>query len=365
VPFNDLARVHRETKTETAAAISRVLERGNYVLGPEVGAFETEFARYLGIPHCVGVANGTDALELALQAVDAHPGAPVILASNAGGYASIAAISAGLKPQYADVVPESLLLTAESIAPHLTRDTAAVVITHLYGQMAVMEPIAELCQSLGVPLIEDCAQAVGASRSGRKAGTFGDLSTFSFYPTKNLGALGDAGAVATANQELSASLRRLRQYGWSQRGVVAIPGGRNSRLDEVQAAVLRVRLRHLDGWNRQRRCLVQHYASAIKQSYRSVLGATDESYVGHLAVVLPKDRSTFVAHMSRLGIGVGYHFSHADHLQPQLARFAVEQTAELTTTEDACRRVVSIPTFPQLTESEISLVCEALRAYAE
>src|SRR5664280_1757772 len=222
IPFNDLSRAYRETKDEIDRSISRVLDRGAYVLGPEVQAFEEEFAAYLGIPHCVGVGNGTDALELAMVALAGHSGGELVLASNAGGYASVAAIKSGLTPRYAEVSARTLLLTAESIAPHLNSRTAAVVVTHLYGQMADVEPIVDLCRSFHIPVIEDCAQSVGATQSGRSAGSIGDIGTFSFYPTKNLGALGDAGAVVTSDADLQQRLVRLRQYGWAERGVITI-----------------------------------------------------------------------------------------------------------------------------------------------
>jgi len=365
VAFNDLSRGYREMRTELQQAVNRVLEGGVYVLGDEVAAFEREFADFLGLPHCVGVGNGTDGLELAMVVLGAEPGAEIVLAANAGGYASVAAAKLGLRLRYADVSQQTLLLTAETIAPHLNSRTAAVVVTHLYGRLADMDPIMTLCRTAGIPVIEDCAQSVGAASSGRRAGSFGDVGAFSFYPTKNLGALGDAGAVVVSSPELHEKLLSLRQYGWTDRGVIGVEHGRNSRLDEIQAAVLRVRLGSVDDWNERRRSIARRYLNAIGDSFWTPMEGIDESYVAHLAVVGPVDRRRFLDHFDERQIGTGIHYAVPDHRQEALVPYACEATHRLEVTEDASGRVVSLPCFPQLTDSEVERVCEALSTFSE
>ena len=263
IPFNALGRAVQVQRDALDAAIGDVLDSGWFVMGPQHDGFERELAAYLGVDHCVAVANGTDALELALLSVGCRPGDTVVAAANAGGYGTAAARKLGLHVRYADVDAETLQMDTTSLAAVLAQPARAVVLTHLYGHMAPVEQVRALCDAHGVALVEDCAQAAGAHRDGRNAGSFGDAATFSFYPTKNLGALGDGGAVVTPDASRAQELRRLRQYGWSQRYVADTPGGRNSRLDEMQAAVLRVRLPLLDAGNGRRRDIAQAYAKAL------------------------------------------------------------------------------------------------------
>jgi dTDP-3-amino-2,3,6-trideoxy-4-keto-D-glucose/dTDP-3-amino-3,4,6-trideoxy-alpha-D-glucose/dTDP-2,6-dideoxy-D-kanosamine transaminase len=221
VPMNDLLRGFASHREELEAVLGRVASSGWYVHGPEHAAFQEEFANFIGVGHCVGVASGTDALELAIRAVGQGRDGTVLTAANAGGYTSTAARCAGREVSYADVDPAHLCLTAESVEP-LLEGVAICVVTHLYGRMAPIEQIAALCRDRGVAVIEDCAQSVGAGRGGRMAGSYGDACTFSFYPTKNLGALGDGGAVVTSDDELAASLVRLRQYGWTSKYSIGV-----------------------------------------------------------------------------------------------------------------------------------------------
>src|SRR4051812_1905474 len=215
VPLNDLRRGFLALEDELRPAVDAVLSSGWYVLGPEHDAFEREFAAAVGAEHCIGVGNGTDALELALLAVGCVPGDEVVTAANASMYTSTAALKAGLVPRFADVDPSSLLLTAETLEPALSPRTRAVVVTHLYGRLAEISPILDLCRAAGVAVIEDCAQAAGARSPEGAAGSLADVAAFSFFPTKNLGALGDGGAVVTNDPERAALVRSLRQYGWS------------------------------------------------------------------------------------------------------------------------------------------------------
>ncbi len=256
----DLSSQHRRLRGEIDAAIARVLDREWYILGPEVEAFERAFAAYCGARHCIAVGNGTDALQLAVRALGIDGDGRVATAPNAGGYATTAILQAGVAPHYIDVDPDTLLIDADAFAAAAAATAPqlrAVVVTHLYGRMADVAAIAAVARERGIAIIEDCAQAHGARRGGRMAGTLGDVGCFSFYPTKNLGALGDAGALITDDDALARRLRSLRTYGWSSKYHCADEGGSNSRMDELQAAVLSVKLPHLDAWNARRRAIAR------------------------------------------------------------------------------------------------------------
>jgi dTDP-3-amino-2,3,6-trideoxy-4-keto-D-glucose/dTDP-3-amino-3,4,6-trideoxy-alpha-D-glucose/dTDP-2,6-dideoxy-D-kanosamine transaminase len=358
VPMNDLLRGFASHREELEAALGRVAGSGWYVHGPEHGGFQEEFADFIGVGHCVGVASGTDALELAIRGVGQGRDGTVLTAANAGGYTSTAARCAGREVSYADVDPAHLCLTAESVEP-LLEGVAICVVTHLYGRMAPIEQIAALCRDRGVGLIEDCAQSVGARRAGRMAGSFGDAGTFSFYPTKNLGALGDGGAVVTSDDELAASLVRLRQYGWTSKYSIGVRGGRNSRLDEMQAAVLRSRLPHVRGWNQRRRDIIRRYAAAAAGTSLTMLPVAGEDHVGHLAVGLTHRRDEVVATLAAAGVRTDVHYPIPDHRQPAFA----DELAHLSlpVTEEIAGTVISLPCFPELTEVEVEQVCDALQ----
>ena len=359
VPMNDLVRGFNSHHEELTEAVVRVAQSGWYVHGPEHEAFQREFAEFVGVGHCVGVANGTDALELAIRAVGEGRNGRVLTAANAGGYTTTAARRAGRGVSYADVDPTHLCLTARSVEPVLD-GVAICVVTHLYGRMAPIEQIVELCHDRDVAVIEDCAQSVGAERDGRKAGSFGDAATFSFYPTKNLGALGDGGAIGTSDPGLAASLIRLRQYGWTSKYSIGVDGGRNSRLDEMQAAVLRTRLPHLRAWSERRRQIIKRYAAAAHGSSLTILPVAGEDHVGHLAVGLTRFRDEVAAKLAVAGVRTDVHYPIPDHLQPAFAEeFA---SVSLPVTEQTTGQVISLPCFAELTDAEVEQVCDALRS---
>jgi aminotransferase EvaB len=360
VPVADPRRSALGFREELSATFERFLESGRYVLGPEHAAFEKELADYLGAAHCVGLACGTDALELALVGVGCRPGDLVVNAANCGGYTTAAALRAGLTVRFADVDPETLCLSPASVEATLSGGVSAVVVTHLYGLMADVEEIAELCRERGVALVEDCAQAAGARRGGRTAGTFGDAAAFSFYPTKNLAALGDGGAVATSRSDVADAVRGLRQYGWERKYEVRLAGGANSRLDELQAAVLRIRLRRLDEENERRRSIVRRYVDALAPETGRLVARDGEDYVAHLAVLLTEDRERARAALDSAGIGTAVHYPIADHRQP--AWTAGYPGVSLPVTEHAVDHVLTLPCFPELTAHEVERVCEVLRA---
>lgn len=360
VPFNDLKRASEAQASRLDEIAAAVIGSGWFVHGPHHAQFERDLAEYLGVPHALGVASGTDALELALRAVATSERDVVVTVANAGGYTSCAAVAAGLRPRYCDVDPETLLISTEHLAALLDEQVAAVVVTHLYGRMADVAAVKALCHPLGIRAIEDCAQCLGARDQVGPAGAQGDLATFSFYPTKNLGALGDGGAIATSDPELAATIHSLRQYGWrAGKYRVEDPSGRNSRLDELQAAFLSFRLTLLEEGNRRRRDIISRYAAAASALVRC-LPADDEGHAGHLAVVVADDAAALRAHLDAAGIRTDVHYPVADHEQPAWQQFRTEL---LPVTEGLTGRILSLPCFPELTDGEVEHICLALSTY--
>ncbi|HEY0210448.1 DegT/DnrJ/EryC1/StrS family aminotransferase [Acerihabitans sp.] len=340
--------------------LHKVLASQRYVMGNETRSFENEFAGYLGVNHCISVANGSDALELALRSLDVPSGGRVVTVANAGFYASSAIYAIGAEPVYLDVDSATLNLCPSALAAVLDASIAAIIVTHLYGQLAAIEDIIRLASAAGIPVVEDCAQAHGARRNGKLAGSFGAVACFSFYPTKNLGALGDGGAVVTNDHDIATRLRQLRQYGWAQKYQVAIPGGRNSRMDEMQAAILRIKLPYLDGWNEQRRSIAQRYNAAFAGFDARLPCSTASDYVAHLYVVRLADRQRFISALKRKAITADIHYPTPDHRQ---AAYIARPPLPLTVTGLACDTVVSLPCYPGLAADEVDRVIAAVSAY--
>lgn len=358
IPFNDLRRGLQLAVPGVREAIEEVLASGWFVLGPQHAAFETELAAYLGVVSAAGVGNGTEALQLALQATDVQPGTAVLTVANAGGYTSTATRCIGATPWYTDVDASTLQATAETVEVALETaplPVAAIVVTHLFGQMAPVEAIVELAAARSIAVIEDCAQAMGARRAGRAAGSFGTLATTSFYPTKNLGAVGDGGAVF-GDDALVERVRKLRQYGWSSKYRTTEPGGMNSRLDELQAAVLRRLLPALDGDVERRREIHATYEAAANGRIRMVNRSAPD-YAGHLAPVLVDDRDRATVILDEHGIGHDIHYPIPDHRQP----IARPDAQSLPNTEWASEHIVSIPLYSGLTADEQARIVTALR----
>lgn len=364
VPFNDLSRVPAEVRTRLTAAMARPVERGWYLRGPETEAFERAFAAFCGTAGCVGVANGTDALEIALRAVGCQPGDEVVMTANAGMYAATAAVAVGCVPAFVEVDPATLLIDVDRIAEVVGQRTRAVVVTHLYGNVVDVDAVRAALPS-GVRVVEDGAQAHGASWAERPVGSLGDVAAFSFYPTKNLGALGDAGAVVSGDTEVLDRVRALAQYGWQERYRAVLPGGRNSRIDEVQAAVLAELLPLVQERNARRRQIRAAYAAAVDGRDDLSVVAGDESMsepVAHLCVVRAADRERFAAHLREAGVSTAVHYPVPDHHQPALQAIGSRHGA-LPVTEEACRQVLSLPCFPELTDAEVERVTEAIRTF--
>lgn len=356
--LNDLKAHNRRFEPELRAAFERVLASGWFALGPEVEAFEDEFARYCGAPHCVGVASGTDALELALRGAGVEASDEVITAANAGLYATTAIRALGATPVYADVTPEHATLCPRDAAARIGPATRALLVTHLFGRMADVEAFRELADRHSILLIEDCAQAHGAQMQGVRAGAWGDAAAFSFYPTKNLGALGDGGAVLTKDAAMAERVRRLRQYGWESKYVSALPGGRNSRLDEMQAALLRVKLSALDDLNRARRSAAATFASALRHPAIEVPDVEGDDYVAHLFVVRTDHRASLREFLASHEIASDVHYPLLDYQQPAVANSA--DAPRLPTSEELVSRVVTLPCYPELEHHEIERACEAI-----
>jgi len=354
-------------QAEIDAAIARVLNSGRYILGEEVEAFEREFAAWLGVAHAVGVANGTDAIELALRAAGIREGDKVATVSHTA-VATVAAIRrCGALPVFVDVDADDYTMSPSSLeaALDLVPDIKAVVVVHLYGQMADMPRILDVARARDLVVIEDCAQAHGAALNDRKAGTWGDFGCFSFYPTKNLGALGDGGAVVTDNAAAAERLSALRQYGWDEMRSSQLEGV-NSRLDELQAAVLRVRLRGLDDDNARRRQIAAAYQTGLAGVANVGLPASRAGYdhVYHQFVIRCRRRAALMDTLKREGIGCAIHYPKPAHQQPAYhdARFA---PVPLPHTEILVEEILSLPMFPELRERDVErVVALIMRAVA-
>jgi len=366
VPLNDLSRLDNSLKQKISEKVAELSVSGNYILGPQVGGFEKEFASYLSVGDCVGVASGTDALILSLLALGVTEGDTVLTMANAGAYSTLAARAIGAEPVFVDVSENSLQMSGRELEKSLELSRKAglqpkvVVVTHLFGQLNKdLEEILQLAKKAGLLVIEDCAQATGAKIASGLAGSFGDLATFSFYPTKNLGASGDGGAVAGNHKTLTNKIRKLRQYGWGRKYHLELEGGRNSRLDEIQAAILLTKLPHLNAWNQKRREIFQSYVDASSPLV-CFFSAPDESYVGHLAPITVKgmNQSHLAHYFQDQGIQTSVHFPIPDHKQQLKLKY--KDLVPLPVTEHACSSHVTLPIFPEMKESEISRVCEAL-----
>ena len=363
IRFNDLGRGVAEHRAELDKAVARVLDSGWFVLGQEGTAFEEEFATACGAAHAVGVGSGTDAIELALRVLGIGPGDEVVTQANTC-VPTVAAIErAGATPVLCDVEAEAGTMDPASLAGALSEKTRAVVPVHLYGQCADTDAIAALCAERGIDVVEDCAQAVGAELRGRPAGTVGKLGCFSFYPTKNLAAFGDGGAVVTNDEVLAERLRLVRQYGQSDR-YRHVAAGVNSRLDELQAAVLRTRLPHLPSWNRRRAAIAAEYTQALEATPIRPLAQLDgRRHVFHLFVVDAPNRDALKAHLEGAGVQTLIHYPTPIHRHPPYRGLA-DGPVSLSISERFCERILSLPMYPELRDDEVERIAEALRAFA-
>ena len=362
IPFVDLKAAYYRLRPEIDAAVATTLEGGWYILGEQVRAFEEEFAAYLSLESAVGLASGTDAVLLALRACGVGPGDEVVTVSHTA-VATVAAIElCGALPQLVDVEPDTLTMDPQRLRAAVTDRTKAIVPVHLYGGPAQMDDILTIAGDHGLAVVEDCAQAHGARYGDRMVGTMGDAAAFSFYPTKNLGAMGDGGAVATSRADVTERLRLLRQYGWRERYVSDIPGY-NSRLDELQAAILRVRLRHLDEENEARRRLAAIYDAHLAglPVVRPVARPGDR-HVYHLYAIQTERRDELRAYLQARGIGTAIHYPVPVHCQPAYGHLGYGP-GSLPVTEHAAERLLSLPMYPDLPVDAPAVVATAIAEF--
>lgn len=365
--INDLSVKLKQYENEISAAINRVIQSGWLVLGPEVERFEASFADYNASKYCVSVANGTDALELSLRAIGITSGNLVATVANAGAYTTTALNSVGASAFFLEVDKSSQCATLESVKTALDFGVDAVIITHLFGRIVPeVAQIAELCEQQGVPLLEDCAQAHGASLGSKLAGSFGNIASFSFYPTKNLGALGDGGAIITDNQVYAQAVTQLRQYGWKNKYEIGLYGGRNSRLDAIQAALLSEFLPHLDEWNEERLSIALRYDSEISNPLISKPPVSQEQhgkpYVAHLYVVQTTLRDDLREHLKNNRVLSEVHYPIPDHKQEKI--LATEVDVSLPVTEFLAQNILTLPCYPGMSQKQIGNVIESVNTWA-
>ncbi len=348
-------------QAEIEGAVKKVLRGNRYILGAEVSALEAEFARYIGVHDAIGVANGTDALELALRALDLKPGDEVITVSHTA-VATVAAVeAAGAIPVLVDIDPEFFTLNSGQLEEVYSVRTRAVIAVHLYGQAADLDAIASFCRKYKLMLIEDCSQAHGAKWKDMRVGSVGDISCFSCYPTKNLGAIGDAGLVGTSNLELAQKIRMLREYGWRERYISELRG-RNSRLDELQAAILRIKLRYLEDDNGRRRKHAARYTETLNRSIVEVPSIRSHSeHVFHLYVIKTKKRAELISALNSHDIYPGIHYPVPIHLQPAY-KGKIRTASSMKNTEEMAHQVLSLPMYPELSPRDVDRVATVINA---
>ncbi len=357
IPLFDLKRQYKGIRNEVEPAMNSVMESGYFVLGENVSGFEEEFAKYVGAKHCIGVASGTDALMIALRAAGVGKGDEVITTANTASPTVMAIINAGAVPVLADC-DSHFNIDVSQIEKKITKRTKAILPVHLYGQPCDMDEIVEIAGKHSLKIVEDACQAHGAAYRGRKAGSFG-LGCFSFYPTKNLGCYGDGGAIVTNDDSIAEKCRMLRFYGQKNAVYNSITEGYNSRLDELQAAVLRVKLRHLDKWNDMRAGNARLYNELLENVVEIPEVKEGRSHVYYLYVIKAENRDKLRDFLASKGIGTGIHYPFPIHKQPAFEGIkgafpAVEKNA---------KEILSLPMFPELEEKEIREVCKTLAGF--
>jgi dTDP-4-amino-4,6-dideoxygalactose transaminase len=363
VPQLDLAAQYAAIGSEIRTAVERVMASQQFVLGREGAALEEEIARLCGAAHGVGLASGTDALILALRACGVRAGDEVLLPPFTFVATGSAVSALGAKPAFADIRPETYNIDPAELERLVTPRTRAIVVVHLYGLAADMDPILAFAKSRKLPVIEDNAQAIGASYKGKKTGSLGDAGCFSFYPTKNLGAYGDAGMVVTNSPELAARIRRLRNHGQTGKYISSEPGW-NSRLDEMQAAILRVKLRHLSDWQKARRSNAAEYTRLLQQIPGVMPPAEPEGFehVYNQYTIRIEKRDELQRHLANRNIGSTVYYPHPLHLQPLYASLG-HKAGDFPHAERAAQEVLSLPMFPELRKEQIVRVVEAVAEF--
>jgi dTDP-4-amino-4,6-dideoxygalactose transaminase len=360
IPFIDLKQGTREIRAEINEAISRVIDNTAYVLGPELEAFEGDFAAYCGTSHCAGVNSGTGALHLTLLCCNIGPGDEVITVPNTFIATAEAIAMTGAKPVLVDVCEDTALMDIERVSKAVTPRTKAVIPVHLFGQPCDMEPLMELAKQHGFIVIEDACQAHGAQYNGRKTGALGHAAAFSFYPSKNLGACGEGGAITSGDARIIERAKALRHHAQFERNVHREIGF-NYRLESLQAAILRVKLRHLDGWNEKRREIATRYINNLKgTSYWLPKEASGRRHVYHLFPIVSRDKEKVTDALTGAGIGWGEHYPIPVHMHPAFA-YLGKGEGSFPAAERLMRGLVSLPMFPELSLRDVDRVSEVLR----
>lgn len=360
VPFNDPKRYFLQ-QDELVGQFREFLSEGHYLGGIETTSFESELAEYLGTDSCIGVSSGTAALQLALKSLQLESGAEVLTTANAGGYASIAIRDSDLKVRYCEIghFGEMDLDCARTLIEE--NKISTVIITHLFGYVQDIREFVSYCRLKNIWVIEDCAQSTGAKIGNSFAGSLGDLSTFSFYPTKNLGGIGDAGAICTSNAVLDTRIRMLREYGWKTRYFSESKGGGNYRIDSLHSMILRSGLRNLEWRNERRRWICQEYRQSLQGKEIELIFANSPAFVAHLAVLRLDNPKRLEDHLNAKGIRTAVHYPYPDYRQPGI--YFGKEEMRLPKTDIFCKSILSIPCFPELTKEEVEHVVNSLKEY--
>lgn len=363
VPFADFKPMHDEIRKDLEAAFSRVMDSSYFIQGPECAAFEKEFASYCGAEYCVGVATGLDAIYLILRALGIGSGDEVIVPSNTFIATALAVSYCGATPVFVEPILETYNIDPSRIEEKITPATKAIIAVHLQGRAADMDPICEIAAKYNLKVVEDAAQAHGARYKGRRVGAFGDAAAFSFYPGKNLGAMGDGGCVVTNNKEIADTVRALGNYG-SDRKYHHIYQGTNSRLDEMQAALLRAKLPNLDKWNEDRRRIAARYLKEIHNPLIQLPLPSDDDFehIYHVFVVRCEKRDALEAYLKEKGILTVIHYPIPMHLQPCYENLNISKGA-LPVAEQISRTVLSLPMFYGMTDEQVSYVVDAVNSF--
>jgi dTDP-4-amino-4,6-dideoxygalactose transaminase len=361
IPVFNLEVQYKALEKELDKAVKRVFNSGHYILGKEVENFEKQFAKYIGTKYAVGVASGTDALTIAIKSLDLKENDEVIVPANV--YPTIFGVGlAGVKIKLADVGPKSLLVDLENIKKVVTKKTKAIILVHLYGNAVDISPIKAFAKKRKIFLIEDCAQATGASYKGKKLGSIGDISCFSFYPTKNLGTYGDGGAILTNNQKLYNRALMLRMYGEEER-YKSVVMGHNSRLDEIHAAILLAKLKYLNKWNKARRHLATFYLSGLKGLPVQVTQETKNAqHVYHLFTIQTSHRDRLARYLKEKGISTGIHYPVSIHHTPTF-KYLKYKNGDFPVSEKASQELLSLPMYPELTKTSVQFVVTEIKKY--
>ena len=361
VPFLNLAAQYQALKHELLPAVEQVLARGHYILGPNVADFEREFASYCGTRFAVGVNSGSDALILALRALDIGPGDEVITTPFTYIAPAEAIHAVGAKIVFADIDAQSFNINTDEVARRITPRTKAIIPVQLFGLLNDPQPLLQLAEKGNIHVVEDCAQSVGSSRRGRKAGSFGRLGCFSFYPTKNLGAAGDGGAIITDDEALARKLQMLRVHGIERRYFHDLHG-QNSRLDEIQAAILRIKLQRIDAWNNRRREIARRYNAGFEGLPLKRPSPIDDSHVFHVYAVLSDRRDDLQTHLSARGVPTIIYYPHPLHLQKVYADQGWS-AGDFPVAEEISKKILPLPMYPELTDEQVNYVISAVREF--